>query len=171
MNFIRYIFLLLIFAGSTSVGYILSKRFKNRTIELKDLKSALNIMKNKIKFTYKPLEEIFEEISVLTKGGIADLFSKAHKNIKTINAKDAWNQAVEDTKDLLNFNKEDLNLVKSIGNMLGKTDVEGQVSELNLSIGFIDTQIEKAEAECKRSEKMYKSLGTIIGLAIVIILF
>ena len=55
--------------------------------------------------------------------------------------------------------------------MLGKTDVNGQVSELNLSIGFIDSQIEKAEEECKKSEKMYKSLGSIAGLAIVIILF
>lgn len=79
--------------------------------------------------------------------------------------------AIEDTKELLNFNNEDLNIVMSVGNMLGKTDVEGQVSELDLSIGFVELQIEKAEAECRKSEKLYKSLGSIVGLAIVIILF
>ena len=68
MNIIRYIFLLLIFISSTSIGIILSKKFKNRVLELKDIKSALNIMKNKIKFTYKPLSEIFDEISILSKG-------------------------------------------------------------------------------------------------------
>lgn len=68
LNIIRYIFLLLIFISSTSIGFILSKKFKNRVIELKDIKSALNIMKNKIKFTYKPLDEIFDEISNLSKG-------------------------------------------------------------------------------------------------------
>lgn len=55
--------------------------------------------------------------------------------------------------------------------MLGKTDVEGQVSEINITSDFIDTQINKAEEECKKNEKMYKSLGSIVGLAIVIILF
>lgn len=67
MNFIRYIFLILIFAGSTSIGYLFSKRFKNRVVELKDFKSALNIMKNKISFTYKTLDEIFKEISEISK--------------------------------------------------------------------------------------------------------
>lgn len=105
------------------------------------------------------------------KNGISDLFSEAHKNIQTLSARDAWNFAVEDTRNLLNLTKEDLKLVASVGNMLGKTDVEGQISELDLAIGFIDLQIEKAEAECKKSEKMYKSLGSIVGLAIVIILF
>ena len=105
------------------------------------------------------------------RGGISDLFSEVYKNVKTINTRDAWNLAVEDTKELLNFNNEDLNIIKSVGNMLGKTDVEGQVSELNLSIGFVDMQIEKAEAECKKSEKLYRSLGSIVGLAIVILLF
>lgn len=67
MILFKYIFLILIFIGCTSIGYFYSTRFKNRVIELKEFKSALNIMKNKIKFTYKPLGEIFEEISKTAK--------------------------------------------------------------------------------------------------------
>lgn len=67
MLFIKYVFMILIFIGCTSIGYILSQKFKNRVIELKQFKSALNIMKNKIKFTYKPLGEIFAEISKIAK--------------------------------------------------------------------------------------------------------
>lgn len=108
---------------------------------------------------------------IYQKVGISILFKNASQNIKNITTKEAWNLAIEDTKDILNLNKDDLNLIKSIGNMLGKTDAEGQVSELNLSIGFIDSQIEKAENECEKNEKMYKSLGTIAGLGIIILLF
>ena len=54
--------------------------------------------------------------------------------------------------------------------MLGKTDIGGQVSELNLSMELIDSQIEKAEEYCRKSEKMYRSLGSIVGLAIIIVL-
>lgn len=46
----------------------------------------------------------------------------------------------------------------------------GQLSEINLTKKFIDTQIEKAEEEQKKNEKLYKSLGIIAGLAIAIIL-
>ncbi len=52
----------------------------------------------------------------------------------------------------------------------GKTDVEGQISEIELTSSFIDIQIKKAEEERKKNEKMYKTLGSVIGLAIVIVL-
>ena len=52
----------------------------------------------------------------------------------------------------------------------GQTDVEGQIREISLTSNFIDIQIEKAEDECKKNEKLYRTLGTIVGIAIVIIL-
>ena len=54
--------------------------------------------------------------------------------------------------------------------MLGKTDVQGQLNEINLNMNFLDTQIRVAEEEQHKNEKMYKTLGTIVGLAIIIIL-
>ena len=52
----------------------------------------------------------------------------------------------------------------------GKTDLQGQLNEINLHISFLDKQIVLAEEECKKNEKMYRTLGTIFGLAIIIIL-
>lgn len=46
----------------------------------------------------------------------------------------------------------------------------GQVSEIKLIDNFLDTQIEKAEQDRKKNEKMYKTLGVTVGLAIVVIL-
>ena len=56
-------------------------------------------------------------------------------------------------------------------NYYGKTDISGQISEIDLTNTFLDMQIEKAENEKRKNQKMYKTLGTVIGLAIVIILF
>ena len=55
--------------------------------------------------------------------------------------------------------------------MLGKTDVEGQISEINQFAILLNGQIEKAKDEEGKNSKMYKSLGTIVGLGIVILLF
>ena len=46
----------------------------------------------------------------------------------------------------------------------------GQVSEIKLIDNFLDRQIEKAEQDRKKNEKMYKTLGVTIGLAIVVVL-
>lgn len=62
-------------------------------------------------------------------------------------------------------------MIKTLGIMLGKTDIEGQISEIDEYEILLETQIKKAEAEQLKNEKMCKSLGTIIGLAIVIILY
>ena len=48
--------------------------------------------------------------------------------------------------------------------------MQGQLNEINLTMDFLDTQIQEAEIECRKNEKMYRSLGTIFGLAIIIIL-
>lgn len=46
----------------------------------------------------------------------------------------------------------------------------GQLSEISITEKFMYTQIEKAEEEQKKNEKLYKNLGIIAGLAIAIIL-
>ncbi len=45
------------------------------------------------------------------------------------------------------------------------------MSEISLFKEILKNQIQKAEEEKKKNAKMYRSLGTILGLAIIIILF
>lgn len=54
--------------------------------------------------------------------------------------------------------------------MLGKTDLDGQISEIELSDTFLDEQIESAIFEKNKKEKLNKSLGMIAGITIIILL-
>ena len=90
--------------------------------------------------------------------------------MKKMDVNTSWKEAIDKNKYILNLNEEDIDTIKKLGNMLGKTDVQGQLSEINLNMNFLDTQIAYAEESRKKNEKMYKTLGTIFGLAIIIIL-
>ncbi len=170
MQIIKFSILTLIFLSSSYIGILISKRYSNREIELKEFKKILNTIKTKIKFTYQPLTEIFEYTSKNTISAISKIFKNINININTKNMSlaNAWIESIDNSN--LNINEEDKNIIKALGKVLGKTDVEGQVSEIEVTISFIDNQIQKAELERQKNEKLYKTLGTIIGLTIVIIL-
>ncbi len=126
------------------------------------------MFEEKIKFTYEPIPEVFEEIANNTKDSISDIFSQASVMMKTRQASDAWEEAID--KSHTKLSKEDIGIIKALAKMLGKTDLDGQVSEIRLTEKFIDTKIEEAELERAKNNKLYKTLGATIGLAIVIFL-
>ena len=148
----------------------MSKKYINRVKELIQIKLALNIIKSKIKFTQIPLKDIFEQIYKTTEESNIKIFWK--NTIKGLNKnleiEKAWEIAIDETET--NLIKEDLNILREMGKMLGKTDVDGQVSNLEIASTFIDTQIEKAEIEKQKNSKLYKTLGVVSGLSIIIIL-
>ena len=168
MIILKYIMICLVFLISFLIGNIISKRYTLRVNELKDFKNALNIIENKIKFTYEPLPEIFMQTWKLLSENISKIFVSASNYMKELSSQEAWNRSLGEANTYLN--KDDIENIKGFGKMLGKTDKEGQVSHLELTKTFIDIQIEKAQAEEVKNSKMYKSLGAIVGLAFVIIL-
>lgn len=168
MFWIKTFILFLIFLASLKAGKVISKKYANRVIELKEMKNALNMFLTKIKFTYESVPESFSEIGNNIYGKVGEIFKNASNNMKEMPAGEAWKKAIEENET--SFNSEDKNIIENLGRMLGKVDLEGQVSEIKLVQNFLDTQIDLAEKEKQKNEKLYKTLGGIIGLAIVIIL-
>ena len=160
-----------IFLLSSLIGFLISKKYVSRVNELKEFKNSLNQFKTKIKYTYEPIPDIFLEISNNLNNSninIANFFKIASNKMKLLPAGDAWNIALE--MDDLSINDEDKNILKGFSKLLGKTDINGQISQIELTQNFLDTQILKAENEKEKCEKLYKTLGMIIGIAIVIVL-
>ena len=168
MLIIKYIMLFLVFASASLIGKYLSKKYVYRLEELEELRNSLDILKTKIKFTYEPLPEIFDEISKISKKNVAQIFKTAKENMNSENAGIAWNQAIESNQN--NLNDEDKEVLKMMSKMLGQTDVEGQISQIEITEKFLDTKIQEAQIEKQKNEKLYTKLGTTVGLVIVLIL-
>ena len=169
MKGIKYILLVAIFGLSTAIGLAISKTYENRVIELKEFKNILNAMKTKIKFTYEPLAEIFNQISNNNDTNVEKVFGQMANQITYYQTREVWENCIQDAD--ISINQEDKDILKRLGKLLGQTDVEGQVSEIEVTQNFLNMQIEKAEEDKKKNQKMYKTLGVTIGLIFVIILF
>lgn len=170
MYALKFILLLAVFGTSTVIGILISKKYSNRVKILKDLRNALNIFEVKINFSYETIPEIFKEISEKIKGTAGKIFGDTVKNINDENmiAGEAWEKSLENNGEALK--QEDVNCLKSLGKLLGKTDVEGQISQIKLVSTFLEKQINDANEARGKNEKMYQKLGAIVGLIIVIVL-
>lgn len=163
--------LILLLLSSSYIGALIGSKYQNRVKELKEIKSALAIFATKIKLTYEPIPQIFAEIGNkknTNAPNIIHLFKTASKKMEELPAGEAWIKALE--IENTNLKKEDIEILQGLSSLLGKVDLEGQISEIELVDNFLNTQIEKAEEENKKSKKMYKVLGISAGMAMVIIL-
>ena len=170
MIILKYLFLIMILLGTSYIGFLVSKKYSNRVKDLKEMRRALNFFEEKIKFTYEPIPDVFKEIASKMQPNIGKIFKdgaiKMEEN--STSAGEAWEEALKNENTA--FTKEDNEILKGLSKMLGKTTVDGQVSEIRLTSKFLDVQINEAEKEKTKNEKMYKTLGATIGLAIVIVL-
>ena len=53
---------------------------------------------------------------------------------------------------------------------MGQTDLQGQLGKVKLTLGFLENQIQEAQAEDNKNKKLYKTLGVLTGAGLVIIL-
>lgn len=165
---VKTILLFAIFSLSTGIGILISKMYENRVKELKQFKNILNIIKTKIKFTYEPLAEIFNQISQEKSSKIEEIFENMTYKLAFENIKYSWMDAIQEAD--ISITQEDKDILKELGKVLGQTDADSQVNEIEVTESFLNMQIEKAEEARKKNQKMYKTLGVVVGLVFVIIL-
>ncbi len=170
MVFIKYILIFLVFILFSIIGNLYSKKYSNRVIELEKMNNMLNIFKAKIKFTCLTIQDIFSQIYEENKDNIGQIFKTANENMYQNTASEAWCMALDSSKENTNLNNGDIDTLKSLGKMLGNTDVQGQISQIELTEELLQKQIQEADEERKKNSKLYKTLGTAAGLTIAIIL-
>lgn len=167
MIFVKFIILIFLFFICLEIGILKSKVFEYRLEELNSIKNALVFFKSKLEFTYEPINDIFLEISKSIYFEHDNVFKRCIVYLEKFDLKDAWQMAVSDENKI---NIEDKNVLYNFGKLLGKTDLNGQISEILLALEFLDKQIVDAENLKNKNCKLYKSLGAFAGIGLSIML-
>lgn len=168
MMILKFLACIMIILICTYLGMEKSKSYERRVLELQKIKNGFNYFRSKIEFTYEPVKEILEGVSNFIYMEEENLFAKTKEYMKNLNLNQAWNKAIDEE---INIDKEDKEILKMFGKLLGKTDKNGQISEIDLSLNFVEKQIQKAELEKSKNTKLFKSLGLLVGMGIAIILW
>jgi len=164
---------MIVIAASSFLGIAFSKDCSRRPQELRAMQGFLQILENEISFMSSLLIDSFTKICRNSDNEATIFFKSTIHTLETntgLSAPEAWDMAVSNNIGKTCFNKEDGAILASFGKMLGNTDLEGQIKNIRFTIDQLKLQEKKAEENKKKNESMYRSLGILGGIAIVIIL-
>lgn len=170
---LKSILIITVLIISTFIGYVLANKFTARVAELNDLLLALEIFETKIKYTYDSLTTSFRYIADNLKTKAYRIFFITAEEInqnKNDSAGDCFRTVIDNEKVFLNLNKEDIEILKELGVSLGQTDIEGQIKNIRLVHTSLKKQLENAREEKLKNFKLYRNMGVLSGLIIIIIL-
>lgn len=102
---------------------------------------------------------------------LCDIFSDKFSDFTFDNEK----QFVPQWSELLKFyektlTKNDIKLLKSFAENLGKTDVNGEISHIEMYIELLNSRVNDAENSINSKSKLYRTMGVSVGLLISIML-
>lgn len=170
---IKVIGSVLLVCATSLIGFSLAADCSRRPRILREFQALMQMFENEISYLSNLLADAFIRIYKTSNTEAAVLFKDAAVNLEVsgTTADSAWEKAVEENYLKLALNKEDRSILLNFGKMLGKSDLEGQINNIKLISSQLKLQELKAEEMKAKNEKMYRSLGVLSGLAIVIILF
>lgn len=163
---------LLIIVTTTWAGFNVSKRFRERTIQIRQLKVALQTLEAEIVYGLTPLSEACKKISGMISYPLSTFFLHFSEKLSSGNqsVSQAWNDSLQETIPILSLNHNDIEILTQFGATLGQHDRDHQQKQIRLTLLHLEREELDAKEAQMRYEKMMKNLGLLGGLLIVILL-
>ena len=154
----------------TILGIKKAKKYEIREHILNDFITTFKSLENDIKYMLISLPDAIEKIRHTLRDDVKDVLGAI--SVHMLNESDSSNMnkkvmyEIEGIYELTSYDKE---IVYQGFSNLGKADVESQVSIIQNTVTNLSRQLGEANEEKNKNFKLYRSLGTAIGLMIAIV--
>ncbi|HSH35746.1 stage III sporulation protein SpoIIIAB [Schnuerera sp.] len=164
---------LLIILSTTLIGFYYGNRFSNRYYNLIYLEQCFKILETEIVYGAVPLPEALTNVYNKGNKKVSFIFEEVKRHLLENKKGDifhSFSNVVNLLKDRLSFKDRDIEIFLSLGRVLGSSDRQDQEKNFKFILNQIAVLQREAKLEKDKNEKMYKNLGILTGIAIVIIL-
>lgn len=165
---LKYIGLLIIIAVTSFTGNYFSSALKTRLTNLKKINYLIDEIIILLRFKAATVYEITDYL--LKNESFSDFsFLTDIRDNENYTFQSNWCNALK-TNPPPSLKKTDLEILLGIGRKLGTSDMEGQISNLNLQRTELEMLISSLEADYEKKSKLYRSLGVLAGAFISVML-
>lgn len=165
---------LLIIISSSALGLIYSRRFRDRVNNLKLLYNCVQLLETEIIYSANPIPDALDEVYRKGNKKVSYVFKDIKEHLvsnRNFTLLDSFIYASDILKERMYLENEDIEVILSLGRSLGASDRSDQ--EKHFKTVLVQLQAQQGDAEEKKNNnvKLYKSLGVLIGFAIVLVLY
>lgn len=164
----------LIIGAATLFGFLKAAHYVRRPKQIRGLISALGRMETEIMYALTPLPEAFASLSKQVAEPLSSLFRLTSERLLKSDGKstrEIWQWSVNDVWTRTSMKQAEQEVVLQLGAVLGLTDRSDQIKHLRLAVSQLQTEETESREDQRRYEKMWKSLGVLIGALIVILMY
>lgn len=170
---IKIIGAILVVCASWGIGLHMSQILEVRLKELIELKRGLELIRGEIRYQLTPLPETFTVTSTKMKKPFSNVFFNIGETLEARGGQSfacIWKEKWEEASVLLHLEKEDMELLYTLGTSLGYLDKEMQVNAIDFFLAQVDERMEEAKNNIHSKKKVYQTLGLMGGFLVVIVL-
>ncbi|MDQ0337738.1 stage III sporulation protein AB [Caldalkalibacillus uzonensis] len=164
---------ILIISATTLTGFYMAWRLGERTKQLRQLQMCLQMLETEIYYGSTPLAVAFRRLGQQDRGVVPALFARCAYYLEHLDGQTTWTcwqRALTEAEGELALRSVEKEWLEHFGKVVGGSDREDQHKHLRLMLAQFGKAEKEAEAEQAKHEKMYKTLGVLSGLMIVILM-
>ena len=155
-------------------GYTAAENVKSRVEELLYVRRLMLMFRGELRYKNAMLSDAFSTVAIRAKGTYEELFSKLSVATEE-NYSMPMSMVFSDNVDNIlrghtMLCKEDLDMLKELGETLGYQDQKMQLANIDLYIDRLSVSIDESRKKMVETMKMYRTLG-VMGALMSIIVF
>ena len=173
MIILKLILYIVVFISSSFIGFLFGGKYSKRVTSLASLQQSIRLLQTEIIVFANPFPYAINNISKRISEDMVNVYSIIMNEMIINQSGDLYNGFIESIYYLKNnclLKEEDIDVFLSLGKVIGKTDRIDQELQFKYVLNEIDHLIVDAKEEKIKNEKMYRSLGILMGLGMIIIL-
>lgn len=162
-----------ILIGCAYLGALFASKFKKRVEQLTELKCALAQLEFDIDFLNTPIYESLEKAAERSSGGVALVFAYIARRLRDercVNMGKLWMRAVRLYRTELFLSDEDIKILTDFAENLGCGNREKEMNNIKAAVMRLGVAENEARTAASGGVRMYRGLGILCGVFLVIVL-
>lgn len=171
---LKFIGAVFIIVAASLFGMLQALHYARRPKQIRGLIGALQRMETEMTYALTPLPELLTSLAKQAAEPLADLYRKISEQLTGsagISTREIWQQEVIETWKGTSMKLPEQEVMLQLGTVLGLSDRSDQVKHLRLAVSQLQAEEAEAREDQRKYEKMWKSLGLLIGGLIVILMY
>lgn len=158
---------------SSWIGFDMSLNLRKRSKEIRELIHSLQILEAEMGYSQLPLQVIFASIGDKTPKPVnifyrylAEMLSHIVTDFHVV-----WDDGVNELQNHSALKNQELDIMRQFGRNVGHHTFHQQQKHITLTIHHLQSLLDEANDQRLKYERMVKTLGVLIGIFIVVLLF